>query len=172
VLVFVVTLLCLISEFKDICKPTRFNTETEQDKTDKFHEMLKDPVREAYDLAKSVVEDDAATEMAFDESIKELLSEEIDADACQHQLAYISRVKKASSLNEEPLSVNMFYQRIRVILKCKTLFLGAPTITEDILVGEELAYTICYAMTTAHQQKWKEKSIGAFSSAPRTSNKN
>jgi hypothetical protein len=47
-----------------------------------------------------------------------------------------------------------------------TLFPGAPVITEDILGGEELAYTICYAMTTAHQQKWKEKGIGAFSSAP------
>jgi hypothetical protein len=122
-------------------------------------------VRGAYDLAISVVEDDAATETTFDNIIKEMLSEEIDEDAYQHQLAYICRVKKANSLNDEPLSVNMFCQRIRVILKRMTFFPGAPAMAENILDGEELAYTIFYAMATAHQQKWKEKGVGAFSNA-------
>jgi hypothetical protein len=103
-------LLGSISEFKDICKPTRLNLETEQEKIDQFREMLKDPVREAYDLAKSVVEANAATATTFDNILKELLYEEIDADAYQHQLHYISRVKKPSFVNDKPLSVNMFYQ--------------------------------------------------------------
>jgi hypothetical protein len=159
-------LLGAIAEFKDICKPNRLNLDTEPDKIDKFREMLKDPVRESYDVAKSVVEDDPASAVTFDNVIKELLSEEIDADAYQHQLAYISRVRKPHSLNNEPLSVNMFHQRVKVILKRMTLFPGAPNDTDSILGGEELAYTIFYAMPTAHQQKWKEKGIGAFSSAP------
>jgi hypothetical protein len=159
-------LLASIAEFKDICKPNRLNLDTEPDKIDKFREMLKDPVRESYDVAKSFVEDDPASAVTFDNVIKELLSEEIDEDAYQHQLAYISRVRKPSTLNNEPLSVNMFHQRIRVILKRMMLFPGAPDDTDSILGGEELAYTIFYAMPTAHQQKWKEKGIGAFSSAP------
>jgi hypothetical protein len=72
----------------------------------------KDPVREAHDLAKSVLEDHNATEMTFHNIIKVMLSEEFDAGAYQ---AYISRVKKSNSLNDELLSVNMFQQRIRVI---------------------------------------------------------
>jgi hypothetical protein len=87
--------------------------------------MLKDPARQAYDLTISNVEDADETEMTFDKSINEILSEEIDADAYQHQLAYISRAKKPNSSNDEALSVNMFYQRIRVILKCMAYFPGS-----------------------------------------------
>jgi hypothetical protein len=86
-----------------------------KNKIDNFCEMLKGPVREAYDLAKSVVGDASKTTMQ-----QRWLSTTssrcwLDADAYQHQLAYISRVKKPTSLNDELLSVNMFHQRIQVI---------------------------------------------------------
>jgi hypothetical protein len=100
---------------------------SEEEQADYFRECLRDPIREAYDLARTAIEDkatleDDAEEFTFDKVVDLWLADYLDGDDYQEQLAYIKHVKKPNQMNGVALSIDMFYQRLRVIVKRMTYF--------------------------------------------------
>jgi hypothetical protein len=149
-------------EFKDVSKPRRLNLIAEEEKADVFRECLLDPIREAYDIARTTIRDGDEA-FTFDKVVSLWISGYLTPDDYQHQLAYIRRVSKPHKVNGETIDVNFFHQRMQVILTRMTYFPSAPNSREEIMTAEEYNYAFFYAMPPAWQQKWHEKTTTPFS---------
>jgi hypothetical protein len=152
-------------EFQDVSKPSRLNLISENEQTDVFRECLRDPIREAYDIARTTIMNDNEP-FTFARVISLWISGHLTADDYQRQLAHVRRIVKPFKVNGEAIDVHFFHQRMQVILARMVYFPSAPNTREAIMTAEEYNYILFYAMPPAWQQKYYEKTNISFSQIP------